>query len=158
MKFQNSIFVLCISALLNLTACGQEQKTSNDNAMPVGLMASSVVTEDTDQTNSNSEITTTKRTRKPTAPFTGAPVNINTATADELVSVLKGTGVGKAKVKNIIAYREEHNGFKSIDELNQVKGIGDKTLEKMRERVTLTDKPTTQKSKPQKESIEEKGD
>lgn len=157
MKFQSSIFALCISALLNLTACGQEQKTSNNNAIPVGLMASSVVTEDNDQT-SNSELTATKRTRKPAAPFTGTPVNINTATADELVNVLKGTGVGKAKVKNIIAYREEHNGFKSIDELNQVKGIGDKTLEKMRERVTLTDKPTTQKSKPQKESIEEKGD
>lgn len=57
-----------------------------------------------------------------------ATVNINTASADELSSGLKG--VGPAKAQAIIDYRTQYGPFKSVEELAEVKGIGTATLEK----------------------------
>lgn len=54
-------------------------------------------------------------------------ININTATKEQLMTL---TGIGEVKANSIIAYREEHNGFKAIDELKNVSGIGEKTLAK----------------------------
>ncbi len=54
-------------------------------------------------------------------------VNINKADLDELDKHLKG--IGKAKAKLIIKYRDEHGNFKSLEELEKVKGIGKKTVE-----------------------------
>ncbi|WP_193434015.1 helix-hairpin-helix domain-containing protein, partial [Streptococcus suis] len=53
-------------------------------------------------------------------------VNLNTATEAELQTI---SGVGAKRAADIIAYREANGGFKSIDDLNNVSGIGDKTLE-----------------------------
>ncbi|WP_428033121.1 ComEA family DNA-binding protein [Amphritea sp.] len=55
-------------------------------------------------------------------------VNINTATVDQLVEVLQG--VGPAKAKAIIEYRETNGPFKTVDELANVKGIGSATVAK----------------------------
>lgn len=57
-------------------------------------------------------------------------VNINTASADELVAALNGIGLKKAEA--IVKYREEHGAFASADDLVKVSGIGAKTLEKNR--------------------------
>lgn len=54
-------------------------------------------------------------------------ININTATKEQLMTL---TGIGEIKANSIISYREEHNGFKAIDELKNVSGIGEKTLAK----------------------------
>lgn len=54
-------------------------------------------------------------------------VNINKADIEELDKHLKG--IGKAKAKLIIEYRDEHGNFKSIEELKKIKGIGKKTIE-----------------------------
>lgn len=62
------------------------------------------------------------------AAYAGQPVNVNTASATELADALDG--VGAAKAEAIIAYRKEHGGFKSADELVNVRGIGLKTVEK----------------------------
>jgi len=56
-------------------------------------------------------------------------VNINTATEQELDAL---PGVGPSTAKKIVEYRTAHNGFSSIDELDEVKGIGPKKLEEMR--------------------------
>jgi|GEM_PF-254083 len=68
------------------------------------------------------------------------PVNINTATAAELAAAIKG--VGDKKAAAIVAYRNEHGSFKSVDELKNVPGIGDKTVEANRSNLMVGDKTT----------------
>ena len=62
------------------------------------------------------------------------PVNINTASASELAAI---NGLGEVKAKAIVAYREQKGPFKSVDELKDVKGIGEQMLAKLRPQVTL---------------------
>lgn len=57
-----------------------------------------------------------------------AAVNINTATQSELETV---RGLGPAKAKAIISYREANGGFKTLDELDKVKGFGKASIEKL---------------------------
>jgi competence protein ComEA len=64
----------------------------------------------------------------------GALVNVNTATADELESL---PGIGEVTAQAIIDYRTENGPFSSVDELLDVSGIGDVTLENIRELVTV---------------------
>jgi len=61
-------------------------------------------------------------------------VNINLADETELQTL---TGIGLVKAKSIIAYRTTNGRFKTIDELLNVSGIGEKTLEKIRAFITL---------------------
>lgn len=61
-------------------------------------------------------------------------ININTADAEELTLL---PGIGPAKAKLIIQKREELKEFQSIEELLEVKGIGPKTLEKLRNKITI---------------------
>jgi len=63
-----------------------------------------------------------------------AGVNINTADLKTLESL---PGIGAAKAQAIIDYRTEHGNFKSIDELTNVKGIGDKVLEQIKELIEV---------------------
>ena len=62
------------------------------------------------------------------------PVNINTATAEELQSLPR---IGPAMAQRIIAWREAHGGFRSVDELDAVPGIGPAMLENLRPLVTV---------------------
>lgn len=64
-----------------------------------------------------------------------AIVNLNTATKDELVAL---PGIGPAKAQAILDYRAQHGGFKSVDELKDVKGIGAKRFEKLKAELTVT--------------------
>ena len=60
-----------------------------------------------------------------------APLNLNTASRDELMAL---DGIGDERADAIIAYRETHGGFASVDELTEVPGIGAKLLESLRSR------------------------
>ena len=62
------------------------------------------------------------------------PVNINTATAEELQTLPR---IGPAMAQRIIAWREAHGGFRSVDELDAVPGIGPSMLENLRPLVTV---------------------
>lgn len=61
-------------------------------------------------------------------------ININTASLSELDSL---PGIGPTYAQRIIDYRNANGGFKSTDELKNVKGIGDKTFEKFKDSVTM---------------------
>lgn len=61
-------------------------------------------------------------------------VNINTASLEELQSL---KGVGPATAKNIILYREEYGAFSDIEEIMNVKRIGEKTFAKIKDFITV---------------------
>jgi len=62
-------------------------------------------------------------------------ININTASVGTLDDCLPG--IGPAYAQRIIEYRESHGGFKSIEEIQEVRGIGPKTFEKFKDQITV---------------------
>lgn len=64
----------------------------------------------------------------------GGLVNINTATSEQLQTV---KGIGPATARKIIEYRDAHGPFASVDELLNIDGIGAKTVQKLRGKVTV---------------------
>lgn len=68
------------------------------------------------------------------AAWAMGPVNVNSATADELSQL---SNVGPAKAAAIVSYREEHGPFRSVQELTKVTGIGERTIELNLDRIQL---------------------
>jgi len=64
------------------------------------------------------------------------PVDINSADADMLASAIDG--VGEKKAATIVQYRETNGPFASVDELVNIKGIGAGTVDRNREKLTVT--------------------
>jgi comEA protein len=71
------------------------------------------------------------------------PVNLNSATADELQEV---PGIGPATAEKILQMRKSYGAFKSVDDLVAIRGIGKKRLDKMRKYLTAGKSPTVSKS------------
>ena len=64
----------------------------------------------------------------------GGRVNINTATESELTTI---PGIGKSRAADIIAYRDEHGRFKSIEDIMKVSGIKDGLFAKIKDHITI---------------------
>jgi competence protein ComEA len=62
-------------------------------------------------------------------------IDLNTATIEQLMELPR---IGEAKAKAIIAYREQHGGFRTAYEITEVKGIGQKTYESFKDRITVS--------------------
>ena len=62
-------------------------------------------------------------------------VNINSASAEEIANILTGVGINKAKA--IVEYRKANGAFTKVDDIVNVKGIGQATLTKNRDRLRL---------------------
>jgi competence protein ComEA len=69
-----------------------------------------------------------------TAP-PAAAVNINTATASQLEEL---PGIGKATADRIVQYRQKNGGFKKVEDLMNIPGIGEKSFLKLKPLVTVT--------------------
>ena len=71
------------------------------------------------------------------AAWAAGPVNINSASAEEISESLKGIGLSKAEL--IVKYRETHGAFTHVDELVNVKGVGLRTIDKNRGLILIAD-------------------
>jgi competence protein ComEA len=63
-----------------------------------------------------------------------AKININTASADELTTL---PGIGPSYAQRIVEHREKNGPFKRVEDLLNVRGIGDKTFERIKDRITV---------------------
>lgn len=109
------LIVVCVFAALKPSASGI---TSERNADTAEIMAGGDGDESTDEL------------------LPGDKVNINTADLEELCHL---PGIGETIGQRIIDYRAENGSFTSADELDKVEGIGETTLENMREYIALED-------------------
>ena len=100
----------------------------DDNQTPVSDEIIAVNHESTEEIDEQTEI------KKEEITGTQITININTAGKDELVLL---PNVGPVTAERIIRYREDYGLFDSIDDLTRVKGIGPKTLEKLKAFVIL---------------------
>jgi competence protein ComEA len=70
-----------------------------------------------------------------TSAVMAEPVNVNTANAEEIAQALNG--IGEAKARAIVEFREANGPFQSVHDLTEVKGIGSKTLEMNKDDIQL---------------------
>ena len=63
------------------------------------------------------------------------PVDLNAASAETLAATMQGVGLQKAQA--IVAYRDQHGPFDSVEEITAVRGIGPTTLEKNRSKLVV---------------------
>ena len=92
----------------------------------------------------------TKESTDTKAKAGGLMVNINKASKDELKNL---KGIGDTRAQDIIDYRKKNGDFKSVDELEKVKGIGPGTMKQIRANVTVTsDTVIPKKAEPAKDT------
>ena len=70
----------------------------------------------------------------PVIAATDGKININTASIEELTQLHK---IGPKTAERIVAYRNAHGPFKTVDDLKNVKGVGDRIMELNKNRITV---------------------
>jgi competence protein ComEA len=79
------------------------------------------------------------QSKAPSGKAAAAPagiVNLNTATVSQITTL---PGIGETAAQRIVEYREKNGGFKKVEELMNVKGIGEKSFLKLKALVTVGD-------------------
>jgi len=77
---------------------------------------------------------TTRRTSAAASASASAPVNLNTATAAQLETL---PGIGKATAERILEYRQKNGSFKKVEDLMNVRGVGEKSFLKLKPLITV---------------------
>lgn len=113
-----------------------KQTSETDNTEISSISASASTTSKSNSTIINTGSTTatvqSKTTSVKAAPQ--GPVNINTASLEQLESI---PYIGPTKAQAILDYRNQNGSFTSVDALDSVKGIGAKTIDKIRQYITV---------------------
>jgi competence protein ComEA len=86
--------------------------------------------------------------------FAATPVNVNKADATTIAKSLEG--IGQSRAEAIVAWRQAHGPFKSVEDLAQVKGIGKSTLERNREAIRFSGDLPPPKAAPAKKATHPK--
>ena len=136
---QNTVLITAFIGLLSAFSAVQAQQSIVENPMvssaPIRYGSySNSVTRVPSQPTTTTSTTPVKTSRNSKKEASTGTVNINSASETDLVAL---PGIGPSKAKAIAEYRQQKGGFKSIDDLKQVKGIGPATLEKLRAHVSL---------------------
>lgn len=109
-----------------------KNKNNEQNNSSIKNNSSSVITKKTETKTTSS--TNSKTATNNNNSSLNTIVNINTASKETLMTL---NGIGESKANKIIEYRNENNGFKNIEELKNVKGIGDAIYAKIKENITI---------------------
>lgn len=114
---------------------------TNDNFViyPTSAVESEAQSEDTQSRISSSDLemlleSVGKTNSKNQNNYISGKININTATAEQLTEL---NGIGEVKANAIIEYRNNFGNFISLEEIMNVKGIGEKTFEKIKDYITF---------------------
>ena len=107
----------------DLKSINQAQKLVDEAVVYVAKVGENVV-----------DVTTNTSASTATSQAKAGLVNLNPATVADFQTI---SGIGQKRAQDIIAYREANGKFKSVDDLKNVTGIGAKTLEKLKEYVTV---------------------
>jgi competence protein ComEA len=75
------------------------------------------------------------RRSSPTSSASAPPINLNTATVAQLESL---PGIGKATAERILEYRQKNGSFKKVEDLMNVRGVGEKSFLTLKPLVTVT--------------------
>lgn len=120
------------STLSSSSASSSSENSAIERVVPVEPTESANTPESS--TSSLPEKSESTENVSPPEPQVSHKININTASASELVKL---SGIGETKAAAIIKYRSENGGFKSVDEIVKVSGIGEKTLDNIRDFITV---------------------
>ncbi len=119
----------------NCTENKQSEIVSTTTDSSVSISSSSNSSSSSSSSNSTSTSSSNNNTNKnSTTNNQKKIININTATKAELTSL---SGIGDAKAEDIINYRTQNGNFKSIDDIKNVKGIGDAIVAKIKDYITV---------------------
>ena len=132
LTYQESHGFVRVEDLLNIKGIGQKRYEEWKES----FFVISTEDQDTQQTMTETETEPAPNTDTKKAVQTkpaNTKVNINTATLEQLVTL---SGIGPAKAELIITYRSEHR-FVKVEDIKKVKGIGDKTFEKLKDNIYI---------------------
>ncbi|KRM12513.1 helix-hairpin-helix domain-containing protein [Paucilactobacillus suebicus] len=82
----------------------------------------------------NTDTNMSETTNAESSTSSGPVININTATKEQLTQI---TGIGDKKADLILQYRQEHGEFKSVDDLKNINGFGDKSVSKIKDQIAV---------------------
>lgn len=133
-----SVFLLLTLIYREIPHKESDQKKISDTIFTQTITAQTVTSTSSmsNETTQLSEIISEQTSSSTTEPpaFHSVLININTASAEELMSL---NGIGEKKAMTIVEYRETNGPFNSIEELTNVSGIGEKTFEKLKENICV---------------------